>query len=104
MDVKISKQGRAYCKLKAQDLFTSWLWRGPKFSIHAAYFDLLLLADDKGTVQATLGELHKRWRVSYQTVFSWLAALNAHEYIRLNYNYETRVYSITILDVRGWHR
>ena len=70
----------------------------PRFNIQGAYFDLLMLADDNAMIYTTLNELRARWRVTRQTAFLWIAALEVHGYIKYEYNEESKVYSISISD------
>ena len=98
MEIKATKKGKAIFKIKPQEFCKSWLWQHPKFNIQTAYFDLIFLADDMGTIRGTLGEFGNRWRVTSQNAFMWIAALMVHRYIDFNYNHESGIYTITILD------
>lgn len=96
MDLGIIKKSKIFYRIKGQDFCKSWLWNVPKFNLQSAYFDLWLLADENGNVQARLDHLRRRWRVTYQTAFVWLASLAAHDYIAFAYDEETRLYSIAL--------
>ena len=98
MEIRAIKKSKAIFKIKPEKFCKSWLWNKPRFNIQAAYFDLFFLADDKGTIQGTLGEFSKRWRVSRQTAFVWITGLMVHGYIDFDYNQESYVYAIKILD------
>lgn len=98
MEIKIVNKGKVFVKIKAQEFCNGWLWKVPKFNLQSAYFDLWLLSDDTGEVQARLDHLRRRWRVSYQTAFLWLASLAAHNYIAFTYDEDTRLYNIALKD------